>query len=41
MNAKRIRFIFDGEIEKRENRGLSGLDRVRTEPDKLGALTRD
>ena len=31
MKERRIRFIFDGEIEEREKRGLSGLDRVRTE----------
>ena len=31
MNERRIRFIFDDEIEEREKRGLSGLDRVRTE----------
>lgn len=31
MNDKCILFIFDGEIEESEKRGLSGLDRVRTE----------
>ena len=31
MNEKRIRFIFDDEIEEREKRGLSGFDRVKTE----------
>ena len=31
MNERRIRFIFDCEIEEREKHGLNGLDQVRTE----------